>query len=702
MTQLLSSFRSIRFSLIVGIGGGIPSSKADIRLGDIVVSQPADTSGGVIQYDLGKVLNGGQFQRIGMLNRPPNFLLTALATIKAHHFIDDSRVLEFISNVRAKTTPWIAAKFARPTEKDFLYQSDYSHGVSDTCIDCDRSKLTPRPSRDHEEPVIHYGLIASANQVVKDGRWRDQLAQDLGVYCVEMEAAGLMTDFPCLVIRGICDYADSHKNKEWQGYAAAVAAAYAKELLSLVPIDQITNIPPARDSLTDVQGDIEAWLKDSQGCLRSLAFPQMWDRSNNIDDAIKGTCGWLLGHEMYQRWAACDRGILWIKGNAGSGKSTLLKYALDNGEARDSTLVLSFFFSGRGSALQRTPLGLFRSLLHQILGQAPDILMDLVGTFQKRCVEIGNAGEEWQWHPKELWRFFESCLPKLLETRSVWLFVDALDECGAEGAASLVENFDFLLKSLPPRSTGLDQFLICFTCRPYPILDVKSTFKIWLERENGRDISTFVNERLSPLGELSSTLPALIPFRAKGNFGWACLVVKKFLEFYHEGYNREQIEAEIVSAFPDLDGSHTEFIQTMNRGSPGSEKPTEDYQPSATAIIATESSVLSQGLWSSEDARVTVNASTTGTSVDPGGQQMDQELADHASIYTSDVPKSLAYVQELASSFFKGSEYPDAQSLERIRESLPDLLRGFAQRIGGENHASVHYEVMKFIYKKRG
>ena len=79
--QLLYSFHSIRFGLMVGIGGAIPSSNADIRLGDIVVSQLADISGGVIQYDLGKALSGGQFQRIGMLNRPPKVLLTTLAIL---------------------------------------------------------------------------------------------------------------------------------------------------------------------------------------------------------------------------------------------------------------------------------------------------------------------------------------------------------------------------------------------------------------------------------------------------------------------------------------------------------------------------------------------------------------------------------------------------------------------------------------------
>lgn len=249
--QLLSSFQAIRLGSMVGIGGGVPSGNADIRLGDIVVSQPTDTSGGVIQYDLVKALSGGQFKRTGMLNRPPKVLLTALATLQAYHFTEDSRIVEFVSSLQAKIAPQKATKFMRPMEEDCLFQAEYDHIASDTCIDCDRSKLFPRPPRAHQGPVIHYGLIGSANQVVKDGRRRDQLARDLGIYCVEMEAAGLMNDFPCLVIRGICDYTDSHKNKEWQGYAAATAAAYAKELLLVVPIDQVNSTPTARDTLAD-------------------------------------------------------------------------------------------------------------------------------------------------------------------------------------------------------------------------------------------------------------------------------------------------------------------------------------------------------------------------------------------------------------------------------------------------------------------
>jgi nucleoside phosphorylase len=100
-----------------------------------------------------------------------------------------------------------------------------------------------RSPRVTDEPQIHYGTIASGNQVMKDAGARDRLAQKHGIICFEMEAAGLMDVLPCLVIRGICDYADSHKNKKWQGYAAIAAAAYAKELLYVIRTPQISDMP---------------------------------------------------------------------------------------------------------------------------------------------------------------------------------------------------------------------------------------------------------------------------------------------------------------------------------------------------------------------------------------------------------------------------------------------------------------------------
>jgi nucleoside phosphorylase len=101
---------------------------------------------------------------------------------------------------------------------------------------------------DEDDPTIYYGLIASANKVIKDAIVRDDAAKQ-DILCFEMEAAGLMNHFPCLVIRGVCDYSDSHKNKRWQGYAAMTAAAYAKALLYRIAPNRVEVEKPLTQAL---------------------------------------------------------------------------------------------------------------------------------------------------------------------------------------------------------------------------------------------------------------------------------------------------------------------------------------------------------------------------------------------------------------------------------------------------------------------
>ena len=117
------------------------------------------------------------------------------------------------------------------------------------CRNCNEKRLVQRKARTPDVPVVHYGLVGSANQVMRHGVTRKKLRQERGILCFEMEAAGLMDNFPCLVIRGICDYSDTHKNKDWQPYAAATAAAYAKELLGVIPPAQVDKTPTAADAI---------------------------------------------------------------------------------------------------------------------------------------------------------------------------------------------------------------------------------------------------------------------------------------------------------------------------------------------------------------------------------------------------------------------------------------------------------------------
>ncbi|KAE8360872.1 violaceus kinesin [Aspergillus caelatus] len=234
LAHMLPTFPSLRFGLMVGIGGGVPSKNTDIRLGDVIVSMPTVVSGGVIQYDYGKTLYNGHLQRAGLLNKPPQYLLTAVSQIRSDYMVRDSLIKKGISEMVQKYQK-IYEQFSRP-DHDWLFKPGYDHtGKMADCSLCDQSQLVVRPTRESNEPAIHYGLIASGNQVIKNAKIRDSIAQELNILCFEMEAAGLMDQLPCLVIRGICDYCDSHKHKQWQGYAALTAAAYARALLEVVP-----------------------------------------------------------------------------------------------------------------------------------------------------------------------------------------------------------------------------------------------------------------------------------------------------------------------------------------------------------------------------------------------------------------------------------------------------------------------------------
>jgi nucleoside phosphorylase len=246
--DMLRSFPSIRFGMMVGIGGGAPSLKHDIRLGDVVVSSPVGRTGGVIYYEFGKTIQNRQFERTGALDAPPLMLLMALSVIGARHERKGHRIAESVSKM-IERNPRLRRKYQRPEPRtDRLYKSSFIHpDPENTCEEIcgvEAVHLIPRTERaaDEDDPAVHYGLIASADRLMKDAQVRDTLARNEGVLCFEMEAAGLMDHFPCVVIRGICDYSDTHKNDTWQGYAAATAAAYAKELLDVIPAAELPSI----------------------------------------------------------------------------------------------------------------------------------------------------------------------------------------------------------------------------------------------------------------------------------------------------------------------------------------------------------------------------------------------------------------------------------------------------------------------------
>ncbi|PHH76529.1 hypothetical protein CDD82_3953 [Ophiocordyceps australis] len=308
----------------------------------------------------------------------------------------------------------------------------------------------------------------------------------------------------------------------------------------------------------------EPYLKS----LQSLAFPEMDDRPKDIDKkgTQQGTCEWLLKHDKYTRWNASDVGLLWIKGKAGSGKSTLLRYAYNHAipapESNNTTLVLSYFFHGRGTELQKSPLGLFRSLLHQILKAVPDAATEFTSQYQQRCKDYGKPGEQWEWHVQDLTSHFEKILPKVSsQGHPVLIYIDALDECGEENAHHLIEQFQALLKRLAENRET--QLRICFGCRDYPIGLVEYGSEIRPEAENALDIENFVTNKLEGAGIRDETMRNQVVKGANGLFMWARLTTDRIIRRRRQGWSIKRIRDEINEQHKDLDGLYRDLVDGM-------------------------------------------------------------------------------------------------------------------------------------------
>jgi nucleoside phosphorylase len=244
---LLMTFPSIRMTLLVGIGGGVPQPNTfsdpinDLRLGDVVVGWPtsASTMGAVVYHEFGRSKVDG-FEILGSLDKPHNVLLNAVPFLKLEHDLGQTTFHEHMAKLQSN--PRLGSRFKHPgLEHDLLFEPTYKHigDYNSKCAGCDTDKLVrrePRNKSDKDIFIYHQGRIATGNSVIMDGEKRDSISERCGgALCVEMEAAGVEANGRVLVIRGISDYADSHKSDVWRSYAAAKAVAFARELLGRIP-----------------------------------------------------------------------------------------------------------------------------------------------------------------------------------------------------------------------------------------------------------------------------------------------------------------------------------------------------------------------------------------------------------------------------------------------------------------------------------
>ncbi|KAL4789393.1 putative kinesin light chain [Aspergillus venezuelensis] len=254
-SSLLVSYPGVKLALVVGICGGAPPPPEykEIFLGDVVISDS------VIEYDFGRQYPGGFQRKTGVkdtLGRPGREIRALLNGLRAENARSElqNQAQHYLHTLQQTGTKW-----CHPGVDDILFKARYLHkhpthaspagcscfgsdspdqiceeALQKDCNDlgCDqRQQVRHREFSEALQTSIYIGPVASADTVMKSGQHRDEIVKIEKVIGFEMEGAGVWDNVPCIIIKGVCDYADSHKSKAWQAYAAATGASVAKAFL---------------------------------------------------------------------------------------------------------------------------------------------------------------------------------------------------------------------------------------------------------------------------------------------------------------------------------------------------------------------------------------------------------------------------------------------------------------------------------------
>ncbi|KAF9892059.1 hypothetical protein FE257_002465 [Aspergillus nanangensis] len=419
--DMLRSFPNIRIGLLVGIGGGAPGPPnddpdEDIRLGDIVVSKPGHNNGGVIQYDYGKTMDENAFVQTGYLNKPPAALLTALAELTSQHELEGGAFSEYISEM-AKRFPRMRHKWQYPgLERDHLYKEDYKHSdIERSCEDlacaAHPANLVLRKPRDTTDPVVHYGVIASGNQVMRDGITREKLRK-------------------------------KH-----------AAAAFAKELLGIVAPQQVERTEKAmkvlEKKLQEEFGKVNVKLDPIFTAAQRKERDEILDwispdtykshQADSFDRHEEGTGKWFLTDPRFTAWSEGEQGgggdiqTLFCPGLAGVGKTTIASIAIDHlwNARRQENAVVAFLYCNYKLAAQQTPDKMLRAILRQVVEALPS-MPDEVKELRGSCV-VGIK------HPT-LDTISDVVCAIAKRFSPMFLVLDALDECPRESLTVLLDK----------------------------------------------------------------------------------------------------------------------------------------------------------------------------------------------------------------------------------------------------------------------
>ncbi|KAF5548192.1 vegetatible incompatibility het-e-1 [Fusarium napiforme] len=485
-------------------------------------------------------MGSGQIQHTAVPRTLAQLIGKALSCLQSEHQPHSSRI-PLILKERFRAYP----AYARPTTADRLFVSEYRHdSQAPSCDDCSSSALIQRSQRSTDNPYIFYGTIASGNQVMKSSTVRDKVAQELNAICFEMEAAGLNDICPCLSVRGICDYSDSHKSKEWQEYAAATAAAFAREFLEkLPPTEEIS-----ASTLESVQTQ-DDWLRNEKynKLLRDLRETDPRDDKSRIEETkgglLEGAYRWILQNDKFQEWYdASQSQLLWIKGDPGKGK-TMLLCGLINELQKEHSRFLSYFFCQATEARLSNATAVLRGLVYLLLIQRPSLISHIEEKYDHGGKQLFEDGNAWQ----ALSKIFTTMLEDPV-LDGVLLIVDALDECTTDQEKLLdliikVKNVKWILTSR--NWLEIEQ-----------VLD-RSTQKVRLHLELNQDsiskaVEAFIEWKVEKLAtekkydaKLKRDVMNYLVDNADGTFLWASLVCQELSDgkVLRKCHTRKRLEA---------------------------------------------------------------------------------------------------------------------------------------------------------------
>lgn len=465
--SLRSSYSGLRLVILTGTCGGVPFSGTgdEILLGDVIISRT------VIQYDYGRQYPDEFKARdttediLGRPNKDIRGLVTFLETELARERLEKRATvfLKQIQNLPPKGNRRPADIYKYPGAcSDRLFKANYHHKhyLSPQCIRakchecedavceesqesaCDvaecndqhiikRRRLeTNRASKqqdfceESQTPSIFIGRFGSSDRVVNSGKHRDEIAKHYGVLAFETEAAGVWDELPCIIVKGISNYADGHGNKHWQDFAAATAACVAKALVERYTKTDKTFRVHIEQQMKELMEN-----KESNQCLQDLRQTDPRDDKTRIQRTkghlLRESYRWILDHTDFKKWRYDSQySLLWIKGDPGKGKTMLLCGTIDEMEKSTTTQCLSYFFCQATEPQLSNATAVLRGLIYMIITQRPALISHVRKRYDHSGKKLFEDGNNWEALSKTLLAILND--PGLTDAI---LIIDALDEC---------------------------------------------------------------------------------------------------------------------------------------------------------------------------------------------------------------------------------------------------------------------------------